>query len=130
MISDQRYGIADEIEESTPRKTKDERRYKLSQVVPSENFQFVYCYDFGDNWEHDLLVEKILPSQQGVRYPVCIDGARACPPEDVGGIGGYEEFLEAINDPNHPSHTEFWEWLGRKFDPEHFDMEMTNRLLR
>ena len=79
--------------------TIDEANYKLNQVIDREGQRFTYEYDFGDSWDHTLLVEKILPPQEGVRYPICLKGKRACPPEDVGGVWGYENFLEAIRDP-------------------------------
>ena len=65
-----------------------------------------------------------------MRCPVCLAGARACPPEDVGGIGGYEDFLKAIGDPQHPEHQEFLDWIGGEFDPEAFDVDEVNEILR
>ena len=109
---------------------RDERRVKLSQIVPGEGFRFAYEYDFGDSWVHTLLVEKVLPPEPGQQYPVCVKGRRDCPPEDVGGVWGYEEFLEAIRDPDHPEHEEYLEWVGGEFDPEAFDLEETNEILR
>jgi hypothetical protein len=77
-----------------------------------------------------VLLEKILPPDPAVHYPVCIAGKRACPPEDCGGIWGYDNFLEAIQNPDHPEHEEFVEWIGGSFDPEAFDIEDVNRALR
>ena len=128
VIQGEYYGIPDQEEE--PRRTKDERKYKLSDVVPGERPQLAYNYDFGDYWQHVLVVEKTLPPEEGARYPVCLAGARVCPPEDVGGIPGYENFLEAMRDPAHPEHREFSEWIGGTFDPEAFDVDEVNRLLR
>lgn len=108
----------------------NERRYRLSQVAPSARSQFVYEYDFGDSWEHQIVVEKILPAEPGVKYPVCVKGQRACPPEDVGGVWGYEEFLEIMKDPEHEEHDEYFQWYGGEFDPEAFDIEAVNRVLR
>jgi len=110
--------------------TIDEANYKLSQVIYQEGQRLSYEYDFGDSWDHTLLVEKILPPQEGVRYPLCLKGKRACPPEDVGGVWGYENFLEAIRDPNHDDHEEYLTWIGGKFDPEAFDLEEVNTRLR
>ncbi len=84
--------------------TKNESCYRLNKVAGREGMKFHYEYDFGDGWGHTLLVEKILPAEKGTSYPVCIKGKRACPPEDVGGVWGYEEFLEAIADPKHKEH--------------------------
>ena len=130
VIGDKHYGVPDEEEEIGFSKTEDESKYKLGDLVLRENSQVGYDYDFGDNWEHVLLVEKILPPQQDMRSPVCLAGARACPPEDVGGIGGYEDFLKALGDPHHPAHKEFLEWIGGEFDPEAFDVDEVNEILR
>lgn len=80
-----------------------------------------YTYDFGDNWEHEVELEKIIPREVGVKYPVCIAGKRACPPEDSGGTWGYEEKLKILNDPSHPEHDEIVEWMGDNYDSEYFD---------
>lgn len=83
----------------------------------------------GDSWEHEVLVEKVLPADPQVRYPVCLTGKRACPPEDCGGVGGYALFLEAIQDPEHPEHEALLEWVGGEFDSEVFDVDAVNRML-
>ncbi|MBN1582255.1 MAG: plasmid pRiA4b ORF-3 family protein [Anaerolineae bacterium] len=108
----------------------DERKIRLDRIVPGEGTKFIYEYDFGDSWDHVLLVEKIMPSEQGVAYPACIKGRRACPPEDVGGIWGYYGFLEAIQDPGHPEHDDYLEWIGGEFDPERFDLDETDAALQ
>jgi len=109
---------------------RDERKVKLHQLAPAEKSKFVYEYDFGDSWEHELLVEKIMPPEPDVNYPRCIKGKRACPPEDVGGVWGYDDFLAAIKDPNHPEHEDMIEWWGDKFDPDWFDLEEVNEVLQ
>ena len=81
----------------------------------------LYEYDFGDSWKHKIVLEKILPLEPGVQYPRCLAGKRACPPEDCGGIWGYEELLEIMKDPFHEEHKERMEWLGDNFDPENFN---------
>ncbi len=108
---------------------RSDRRAKLSQVVSGEKAKFIYEYDFGDSWEHMILVEKILPAEAGVRYPVCIAGKRACPPEDCGGIWSYAHLLDVIQNPNDPEYEDKIEWLGEPFDPEAFDLDRINRLL-
>ncbi len=108
---------------------QDENSVTLNQVV-SGKAKFSYEYDFGDSWEHQIILEKVLPPETGVQYPVCLTGKRACPPEDCGGIWGYAELLEAISDPNHPEHDERLEWLGDEFDPGAFDLEAINQDLR
>jgi hypothetical protein len=108
---------------------EDAGRVKLSQIAPMEKAKLRYTYDFGDNWQHEVLVEKILPPEEGQTYPVCIAGERACPPEDVGGPWDYMEFAEAIRDPEHERYEEFLEWRG-EFDPEAFDLDAVNQGLR
>jgi hypothetical protein len=80
-----------------------------------------YEYDFGDGWEHELTLEAVLPRQAAQKYPLCVDGARACPPEDCGGVYGYENLLAVIQDPTHEEHESMLEWLGGRFDPDRFD---------
>lgn len=109
---------------------RSERTTRLEDVVSGPKMKFVYEYDFGDGWEHEILVEKVLPPEEGVRYPVCVTGAPACPPEDCGGPWGYAELLEAIRDRNHERHEELLEWVGARFDPEAFDLAGINRALR
>lgn len=108
----------------------DERLVLLYQVITGPKMKFRYEYDFGDNWEHTILVEKVLPPAEGVIYPRCVTGKRACPPEDCGGIYGYTDFLEAINTPDHPAHAEMLEWSGGSFDPEAFDCTHVNDVLQ
>jgi hypothetical protein len=107
----------------------DEAKVKLSKVVRGEKAKFFYLYDFGDGWDHTILVEKILPRDPKVIYPICIKGKRACPPEDCGGTWGYVEFLEAIQNPFHPNHDDMLEWIGGDFDPEEFDLVVINERL-
>jgi hypothetical protein len=108
---------------------EDEALVKLSQVVTGEKFKFLYTYDFGDGWDHEILVEKILLPHPDSHYPFCVTGKRACPPEDCGGAWGYSDLLAAIQDPNHPKHEERLEWVGDDFDPAAFDLEETNQVL-
>jgi len=129
VIRDEHYGMPDE-DDLGPSETRDERKYKLSDVMLAEGSQFTYLYDFGDNWEHILVIESTLPPQEGVQYPSCLAGGRACPPEDLGGLPGYENFLEAISDPAHPEHKDFSEWIGAPFDPDTFDVDEVNERLR
>lgn len=109
---------------------EDERRMKLSQVVAEGFKKFTYTYDFGDDWRHVIQVEKTLPADPDVRYPRCLTGARACPPEDCGGPWGYADFVAAMGDPKHSQHDELAEWLGGDFDPEAFDVEAIDARLR
>ena len=111
---------------------KDSLITKLSDL-PMEDSKplcFWYEYDFGDSWEHEILLEKRLPTEPGKEYPNCLEGARACPPEDVGGVWGYANFLEAIADPNHPDHDEMRTWTEKKFDPKKFSPLVATRRMR
>ncbi len=104
----------------------------LSEVLPARNRRprFHYEYDFGDEWNHQLIVEERFPPEAGVKYPICVAGQRACPPEDCGGPWGYTDFVEAIENPEHERHEETLEWVGGEFDPERFDLEAVNHELR
>ena len=104
----------------------DERKYRLDDLIECEKSRIRYTYDFGDDWEHDVMVERITPPEAGVKYSRCTDGARACPPEDVGSTSGYAEFLKAIRNPKHEEHATFLEWVGGKLDPEAFDLYETD----
>ena len=110
--------------------TVNEKGVRLVDVIDGAKDRFVYEYDFGDSWTHQIVVEKIVPREKGKRYPVCIAGAMACPPEDCGGIWGYENFLEAIKDPKHEEHESMLEWIGGPFDAEAFNLDNINGLLK
>ena len=92
--------------------------------------EFAYAYDFGDSWEHRIIVEATQKPVADWRYPLCVAGERACPPEDVGGPPGYEGFLEAIAKPKHREHDHLLAWVGGVFDPQGFDINAVNRELR
>jgi len=101
----------------------------LSDVIKREKQKFKYTYDFGDNWQHTIIIEKILPFDNEQDYPFCIKGKRNCPPEDCGGIWGYQNFLKAISDKNNPEREELLDWLGDEYDPEEFDIDQINSFL-
>ena len=103
---------------------------QLDKIVKQEGATFVYEYDFGDSWEHELVLEAILRAEETAVYPRCLNGERACPPEDCGGFWGYELFLEALRDPGHEEHDSYLEWVGGSFDPEAFDLDTVTRQLR
>jgi len=107
----------------------NERKARLCDVLGGQGGKAVYTYDFGDSWEHAITVEKVLPPELGVSYPACTGGKRRGPPEDCGGIGGYENLLEAIRDPAHEEHQDLLEWIGGAFDPEAFSIDDINRRL-
>jgi len=104
----------------------NEGKVKLSQLVAQGVKKFTYVYDMGDNWEHVIQIEKLLPAEAGAHYPRCLAGKRACPPEDCGGPWGYDDFLQAIQNPKHERHEELLEWVRGEFDPEAFDGEALN----
>ncbi|HEY8111543.1 MAG TPA: plasmid pRiA4b ORF-3 family protein [Actinomycetes bacterium] len=106
----------------------DESRVRLSRVA-GEGSRLRYAYDFGDGWQHDLIVEKVLRRRPGARYPCCVAGRRACPPEDVGGPWGYQDFLVAVGDPGHDEHEQWVEWAGGRFDPAEFDLAAVDEAL-
>jgi hypothetical protein len=106
----------------------------LEQVAPEVKDKIRYTYDFGDDWDHEILVEKVFDRDHAAPvHPRCTGGRRATPPEDCGGIWGYAELVEILADPRHPDHEERLEWLGlddpNQFDPAAFDLEKANRAL-
>jgi hypothetical protein len=110
---------------------EDANDTKLSEVLPTENRRprFTYEYDFGDQWIHQLIGEERLLPKEGVKYPLCMAGQRACPPEDCGGPWEYANLVEAIANPDHKRHDERLEWVGGAFDPGKFDREAVNKAL-
>lgn len=121
------YGIPD-ADDWQP--IKSAKRVHMVEVLNRRKQRFQYQYDFGDAWNHTITVEDYMAPVEGVRYPICLDGQRACPPEDCGGAWAYEQLLEAIVDPEHEEHDELLQWLGGSFDPEEFDLEQVNAALR
>ncbi|MCX6996733.1 MAG: plasmid pRiA4b ORF-3 family protein [Kiritimatiellaeota bacterium] len=100
----------------------------LNRVVTGPKQQFIYEYDFGDSWAHEVVVEKLLPIDPQAKYPICLAGARACPPEDCGSFPGYADILEALKAPKKTAEQkELLEWLQDGYDPERFDLEAVNR---
>jgi hypothetical protein len=108
---------------------KDEKRFKLSRVIPGEKSKFTYEYDFGDGWDHTILVEKIFRPEEELKAPVCLDGKRSAPPEDCGGKGGYRDVLKALRNPSRPKNAELLEWLDG-YNPEYFDADVVNERLK
>jgi len=92
----------------------------IADLFSIKNPRAEYIYDFGDNWEHLIALEKILQKEPGIRYPRCIKGKRACPPEDIGGMWGYEDYLEKLHNPD-ARDDEDNEYYDFDLDPEHFD---------
>ena len=108
---------------------KDEARARLDQLLMREKDSMLYEYDFGDSWTHQIVLEKILAPSPQIKVPQCTAGARACPPEDCGGVFGYVELLKALKVPSHPEHEDMLEWIGEDYDPTFFDLELVNKQL-
>jgi hypothetical protein len=129
-VGGEQYGALDQWEaDFDDAETKDERKAKLHHLVEQGVKKFIYEYDMGDSWVHSIQVEKTLAAEPKTRYPRCIDGARACPPEDCGGPFGYGSFLKAVQDPKHVQHAEMRAWAGDDFDPEAFDADKVSKEL-
>jgi len=127
--------------EILPEKTEDDESWedrihvdylmlKLSDLLKKEKDEIGYEYDFGDGWLHNIVLEKIPVSDPGVNNPQCTAGKRNCPPEDCGGPFGYSNLLTVISNPRHEEYEEMMKWTGGNFDPESFDKETINDLLK
>jgi hypothetical protein len=106
------------------------KKTKIPDILLFEKDKAVYDYDFGDGWEHDLILEKILPFEKQMVHPVCIKGEYQCPPEDCGGVWAYHSLLEVLKNPKHEDYNEMIEWIGDDFDPNYFDLEEINQMLK
>jgi hypothetical protein len=126
-IGDTEYGEPDPDYPMSPPVEREDRTTLARALGPHTTF--TYLYDFGDSWEHRVKVEKILPADPTLESPLCLAGANACPPEDVGGAPGYIEFLEAITDPKHEEHEAMLQWSGGRFDPTAFNIDEANARL-
>lgn len=113
------YGVPDPDEDWGPPVT-DESTVRLDSVARAGS-TFEYVYDFGDNWRHTVVVEKVSAAVGTTTVPDCLAGRRACPPEDCGGTWGYQQLVEILADPRHPKRAEKLEWIGRPYDPATFD---------
>jgi len=128
QIGDREFGMGGtDLEEM---QMLNEKKYKLDAVLGDSIREFIYEYDFGDSWRHRITVTTVANPKTDWSYPLCIAGARAAPPDDVGGVPGYEEFLSAITNPKHEEHSRMLTWIGGAFDPEGFDLNEINRTLR
>lgn len=125
-IVDLRIGAPDEDDDDVI----DERRITVKQLLPRVESRLRWAYDFGDNWQHDVVVEAIEEPLVGGRYPMCTAGERACPPEDCGGVGGYEELREVLADPEHDEYEHLRTWAGVGFDSDAFDQMAATKRLR
>jgi len=110
--------------------SQDSRTTKLNTILKKEKDSILYKYDFGDAWEHEIILEKISEDDNKNQIPRCIGGERHCPPEDCGGIWGYEDLLKIISHPKHKEYKGMLTWLGEKFNPEQFDLKAVNQQLK
>ncbi len=109
----------------------DESNFKIKDLLSEVGDSLSYEYDFGDGWLHQIKLEKVTPFEPSLVLPQCIKGKRSCPPEDVGGVHGYLEFLEKWQDESDPEYDDVLEWAGDYFlGPEVFDLEETNEFMR
>lgn len=123
------YSVPDSDDDFNERKVIDEKGVPLNRIIDRVGDTFVYAYDFGDDWQHDVLLDAILLPESDTFYPLCIAGARNGPPEDAGGPGGYADYLEALSDPGHEEHENMLAWRG-PFDPEEFPLDRINASLK
>ena len=110
--------------------TVDYSKIKVSDLLKKEKDRIIYEYDFGDSWNHDITLEKILPDDNKITHPICLTGKMNCPPEDCGGIWGYSDMLEILKHPDHEEYEEYVDWLGEGFDPEYFNKIEINEMLK
>lgn len=132
-IGEQLYGDPMLMEENMDEMDyRDSTTTMLRDIVPKagKRIRFRYEYDFGDSWEHEVLFEGCPKAEAGRQYPLCLEGERACPPEDCGGVGGYADFLEAIGNKKHEQHEQMMEWVGGWFDPEEFDPATATKAMK
>ena len=108
----------------------DYKGMKVSDLLVNENDTTIYEYDFGDGWMHDITLEKKISNDPEIIYPTCLTGKMNCPPEDCGGVWGYENLLEIVKDPEHEEYEEYMEWLGGAFDPKYFNKDEINKRLK
>jgi hypothetical protein len=111
-------------------KNVDYKKHKVSDLLKSEKDTIIYEYDFGDSWEHEITLEKIIPDDPSDPLPMCIGGKMNGPPEDCGGVWGYSDLLKILSDPKNEQRDGLLEWLGGDFNPEHFDLTAVNRRLK
>lgn len=130
VIGGTNYGASAPSDNLFAPEMRDESRVRLKDVIPPAGKSFRYIYDFGDDWIHEITVEKIDLPEDRLSYPRCLEGENACPPEDSGGLYGYYGKLEILKDTKHPEHEEIKEWMGHRFDPSLFNLEAVNRRLR
>lgn len=128
--SGRRFAPTEVMDEFFDDEVEDESEVSIGELCPKVNDKLSYVYDFGDHWIHEIQVQEILPASPDEQYPHCLKGKRACPPEDCGGIPGYERLLEVLSDPEDEEYGELLDWAGEDYDPEAFDLDAVAGELR
>jgi len=127
-VGQKRYGVLDPDWDDD--EIIDEQEVPLSSIFKGNTKTIIYEYDFGDSWVHEIILEKVLPMALGDSLAVCIEGERACPPEDCGGTSGFQSCLEAIADPSHEDYEDMINWVGSPFNPVSFSVDQINKRLK
>ncbi len=129
-VAGERYGMTEIDGMDDDEGLQDEKKFTVAKVLKASVTEFEYEYDFGDGWRHRGVVEGIMAATPYNDWPLCLTGENACPPEDVGGSGGFENFVQSMADPEDDDHFENWTWYGGPFDPKGFDVNTTNARIR
>lgn len=127
IVNDKAYGDPSLLEDLD---CLSDKLVNISSIFKTTGSTVIYEYDFGDGWIHNIKLEKIAENLAEIKYPICIDGSMACPPEDCGGISGYEHLLKVVKNSKHPEYKEMVQWLGKVFDPEAFHLQKVNKELK
>ena len=122
---DRRYGVPDPMWPDSGMAAA--KNVKLAALIDRDVRELVYTYDMGDDWRHTITVETVGSGEPDVKYPHFVAGERRCPPEDVGGLPGYEMFLDAMADPDHEDHGRLRDWYGGPYNPDDIDERFTRR---
>ncbi len=130
IIGERVYTGLSPFDDGSDREALDENSMRIKTLVGRRLKKFLYRYDFGDDWRHDIFIEKVRESEDTVGYPAFVDGARRGPPDDVGGPWGFMDFLEAVLDPKHEEHEAMIEWYGGSYDPDDIDERSIRKRLR
>ena len=129
VVGDRVYGVPSPEDEFYERKIYKAAAIRMKTLIDRGVDRFLYVYDLGDHWRHDVVIEEVFEGDAVIEYPSFVDGARRCPPEDVGGTGGFMEFLEAALHPGHEEHHRMIEWYGGPFDPADIDEKRVRMVL-
>ena len=130
VVGDKIYGVPDLDDVFDERKVYKEKSIRLGTLMDRGIREFLYLYDFGDNWQHRIIIDEPRQGELGVEYPRFVDGARRAPPEDVGGLPGFEEFLDARAHPEHEQFQQMLDWYGEIFDPEDIDARWITMIIQ